>query len=90
LREATAIPSNDWGIAASGAYDEPQFRRFTVVTEYTTESYLRLLRSFSGHIALSEADRDGLFACIAALLDGKYGGRISRAVLYELCVARRR
>jgi SAM-dependent methyltransferase len=90
LRDADSIPPNDWGITATGAYGEPQFRRWFAVTEYTTETYLQLLRSFSNHIALAPANRDALFECIAARLDGDYGGRVGRAMLYELCVARRR
>jgi SAM-dependent methyltransferase len=90
LRDANDIPSNDWGIAASDAFDEPHFRRWLALTEYTTETYLQLLGSFSNHIALADDARDALFGCVAALLDRRYGGRINKAMVYELCVARRR
>jgi hypothetical protein len=33
--------------------------------------------------------RDALFACIAALIDGRHGGGIAERYLFELAVARR-
>jgi protein-L-isoaspartate O-methyltransferase len=90
LRDASEIPPNDWGTAASEAFEPPQFRRFVQVTHYTTATYLDLLRSFSGHIALAPNNRDALFACVEELLEGRFGGQVRRATLTELCVARRR
>ena len=90
LEAADDIPSSDWGIESMPAFDPPVFRRWTQVTEYTTATYFDLLRTFSGHIALDAENRAALFACLEELLESRYGGRVRRATLTELCVARRR
>jgi SAM-dependent methyltransferase len=80
----------DWGLAAAEDFDDPVYRRWVQVDEYTTDRYLALLRTFSSHITLDPDDRAALFDCISELVDGRYGGRVRRATLFELCVARRR
>ena len=90
LTEPHDVPTNDYGLGSSPDFEEPRFRRWVTVAEYTTASYLELLETFSSHIALPDADRAGLFAGLADLADTRYGGRVRRATLTELCVARRR
>jgi SAM-dependent methyltransferase len=90
LANADDIPHKDRGLAAHHAFDVPVFRRWMQETGYTTKTYFDLLRSFSGHIALAPDDRAALFACLEELLESRYGGRVKRATLTELCVARRR
>jgi SAM-dependent methyltransferase len=90
LADADDIPHKDRGLAAHDAFYVPVFRRWMQETEYTTTTYFDLLQSFSGHIALAPGDRAALFACIEELLESRYGGRVKRATLTELCVARRR
>jgi SAM-dependent methyltransferase len=65
-------------------------RRYHQDVEYTTDGYLDVLRTYSGHRALTPQRRDGLLACIGGLIDGRYGGTITKRYLYELRVARRR
>ncbi len=89
-KNADDIPPKDRGLVDHDAFDAPVFRRWLQETAYTTETYFDLLRSFSGHIALSPEKRAALFACLEQLLETKYGGRVRRATLTELCVARRR
>jgi hypothetical protein len=57
---------------------------------YGTSDCLELLRTCSGHRALPEAARDGLPACIAGLIDGRYGGRVTKRYLIEPAVSPRR
>jgi SAM-dependent methyltransferase len=90
LTAADEIPHKDRGLAGHDAFDAPVFRRWMQETEYTTKTYFDLLGSFSGHIALAPDDRAALFACVEELLESRYGGRVKRATLTELCVARRR
>jgi SAM-dependent methyltransferase len=90
LAKADDIANNDRGIAVHDAFDAPVFRRWLQETEYTTDTYFDLLRSFSGHIALAPDSRAALFACLRELLESRYGGRVRRATLVEMCVARRR
>jgi SAM-dependent methyltransferase len=74
-------------IAASGLFAPAQYRRYTWLRKFTTETYLGELSTYSNHIALSHADREALFACIAARIDRDYGGQITKAYLTELVVA---
>ncbi|MEU6509021.1 class I SAM-dependent methyltransferase [Streptomyces sp. NPDC046942] len=77
-------------VARSGRFGTTVFRRYEWDLTYTTAEYLDVLRTFSGHRALPEAARNGLLDCIAALLDGRYGGRVTRRSLIELGVSHRR
>ncbi|MCF3131142.1 class I SAM-dependent methyltransferase [Streptomyces olivochromogenes] len=77
-------------VARSGRFGATVFRRYEQDLTYTTSEYLELLRTYSGHRALPEAARNGLLGCIAGLIDGRYGGRVTKRYLFELGVSRRR
>ncbi|WP_433447254.1 class I SAM-dependent methyltransferase [Streptomyces sp. CA-142005] len=77
-------------VARSGRFASTVFRRYEQDLTYTTADYLRLLRTYSGHRALPEAARSGLLQCISALIDRRYGGRVTKRHLIELGVSRRR
>lgn len=77
-------------VARSGRFGPTVFRRYEQDLTYTTPEYLDLLRTYSGHRALPEAARNGLFACVAGLIDRRYGGRVTKRSLIELAVAHRR
>jgi SAM-dependent methyltransferase len=61
-------------------------RRYEWEVSYTTAAYLQVLSTYSGHIALAPDARDGLFDCVAGLIDGRYGGRIRKRYLTQLLV----
>ncbi|MFD7134539.1 class I SAM-dependent methyltransferase [Streptomyces sp. NPDC059894] len=77
-------------VARSGRFGPTVFRRHEREITYTTSRYLELLRTYSGHRALPEAARTGLLACVAGLIDGTYGGRVTKRYLIELGVSHRR
>ncbi|GHK05108.1 methyltransferase type 11 [Streptomyces sp. Y2F8-2] len=77
-------------VARSGRFGPTVFRRYERDLTYTTSDYLELLRTYSGHRALPEAARNGLLECIAGLIDGRYGGRVTKRYLIELGVSHRR
>ncbi|MGW6906243.1 class I SAM-dependent methyltransferase [Streptomyces sp. NPDC054940] len=77
-------------VARSGRFGPTVFRRYEQDLTYTTADYLDVLRTYSGHRALPEAARNGLFACIAGLIDRRYGGRVTKRYLIELGVSPRR
>ncbi|MFD4023912.1 class I SAM-dependent methyltransferase [Streptomyces sp. NPDC058576] len=77
-------------VARSGRFGRTVFRRYERDLTYTTAEYLDVLRTYSGHRALPEAARSGLLACVAGLIDGRYGGRVSKRYLIELGVSHRR
>ncbi|HWU07284.1 MAG TPA: class I SAM-dependent methyltransferase [Streptomyces sp.] len=77
-------------VALSGRFGPTVFRRYEQDLTYATSDYLDLLRTYSGHRALPEAARSGLLRCLADLIDGKYGGRVTKRYLVELGVSSRR
>ncbi|RKN12008.1 class I SAM-dependent methyltransferase [Streptomyces radicis] len=74
-------------VARGGRFGPTVFRRYEHDLTYTTADYLDLLRTYSGHRALPGATRDGLLACVAGLIDGRYGGRVTKRHLIELAVS---
>ncbi|MFF3916905.1 class I SAM-dependent methyltransferase [Streptomyces sp. NPDC001852] len=77
-------------VARSGRFGPTAFRRYEQDLTYTTADYLELLRTYSGHRALPEAARTGLLECVAALIDSRFGGRVTKRCLIDLGVSRRR
>jgi SAM-dependent methyltransferase len=77
-------------VVRSGRFGPTVFRRYERELTYTTGDYLELLRTYSGHRALPEAARTGLLDCVAALIDQRYGGRVTKRYLVDLGVSRRR
>jgi SAM-dependent methyltransferase len=88
LRLSSAVgipPDRDLG----PRYGRPVFRRYERDIEYRTAEYLDVLRTYSPTLALSRMAGEGLLREIGALIDGRYGGRITKRYLTELRVARR-
>jgi SAM-dependent methyltransferase len=77
-------------VARSGRFGPTVFRRYERELTYTTSRYLDLLWTYSGHRALPEPARSGLLGCVAALIDGRFGGRVTKRHLVELAVSHRR
>lgn len=77
-------------IEATGLYGPATVCRYTFEVEYDSESYIRLLNTYSGHRALAPDVRERLLRAIAELIDTKYGGRITKGYLATLCVAHRK
>ncbi|WP_129839033.1 class I SAM-dependent methyltransferase [Streptomyces sp. RFCAC02] len=88
--EAAAVDGSDHAeeVARSGRFGPTAERRYERDITYSAQEYLDLLRTYSGHRALPDAARDGLFGCVAGLIDGAYGGRITKRYLIELAVSR--
>jgi SAM-dependent methyltransferase len=77
-------------VDGSELFDRLTHFRYEVDIPYTAGEYLDLLRTYSGHIALPDEARKGLLDCILGLIDGRYGGRITKRYLFQLRLARRR
>ena len=71
-------------------FGAPTFHRYEREVGYSTGEYLDLLMTYSGHIQLSEAQREGLSGCLGDLIEAEYGGRVVKRYLWELRVVRRR
>lgn len=64
------------GEGAAGRYEWEQ--------GYTTREYLDLLRTYSSTLGLAPDGADGLLTCIGTLIDGRYGGRITKRYLTQV------
>ena len=81
----------DWTaeIEASGLFTDVTVRLFDWEIRYTAESYIRLLDTFSGHIAMADWQRDRLYGEIRRRLAARPGGQLRRHWGAILHVARR-
>jgi SAM-dependent methyltransferase len=89
LPPAGEVGGDDRDLDGSDRFAAAEVRRWEWELEYSTRAYLDLLLTYSGHRALDEVARRGLLDCIAGLIDGRFGGRISKRYLTELRVTRR-
>jgi SAM-dependent methyltransferase len=87
LEPAQSIPSDDAELRRAG-FEPATFRRYAWDEPYTTEQYLDLLLTYSGHRAMPPMARDGLLGDIARLIDTRYSGAIVKRYLAELRLAR--
>lgn len=90
LLDAHAIPPATDEIDGHDCFAPAVRYRYHTEITYSAQQYLDVLGTYSGHRALPEASRRGLLDSIGALIEGGYGGRITKAYLRELRVARRR
>lgn len=90
LTPSAQIEAAEYGIGAHPGFELPLMRRFDWTVDYTTETYLEVLNTYSNHIALEPANAKGLYGCIRELIDSKYGGRVTKAYMALLQLARRR
>jgi SAM-dependent methyltransferase len=71
---------------ASGLFEPAQHARHEWLREFTTQAYIDELNTYSAKLALSDENRRALLSCIRALIDERYGGRITKAYLTDLHV----
>lgn len=90
LTPAEEIPAFVDEVDGSALFEPATRKRFRQDIAYSTEEYLDLLRTYSGHRALEPERRNGLLGSIGELIDGRYGGSITKAYLYEVRIAARR
>ena len=76
-------------IRASGLFDEPAVRRYPWTRTYETEDYLKLLRTFSDHLALEPPNLERLLAAVGATIE-RFGGSIDRPQVATLFLCRPR
>jgi SAM-dependent methyltransferase len=77
-------------LAGCGFFREAAVRRYPWTHTYDRDAYLRLLNTFSGHLALPEDTRARLFHDIAAFIDQEYDGRVVKHHVTLLQLARKR
>jgi len=84
------LPSFEPEIAATGLFSGTVVRRFQWEIRYTAGDYIRLLETFSGHIAMEPWQRDRLYGEIRRRLALRPDGLVRRHWGGVLHVARRR
>ena len=77
-------------IEASGLFDVVAVEHLDWTVDYDAETYVRLLSTFSGHIAMAPERRERLFGEIRRRLARRPSGRLRRGWGAVLHVARRR
>jgi SAM-dependent methyltransferase len=87
LEPADQIPNDSADLEP--LFEAPAFTRYEWELTYTTQAYLDLLLTYSGHRALEPRRRTGLLECIGTLIDARYNGTITKRYLSELRTARR-
>jgi SAM-dependent methyltransferase len=75
-------------IDQTGIFGAVTVRHYGWDQVYDAAGYLRVLDTYSGHRSLENADRERLFRGIAQLIDGKFGGRVTKSYLTVLYTAR--
>jgi len=84
------LPDRTAEIEASGLFGGVIRRDYAWDVPYDAEGYLRVLSTYSGHMALDPASRERLFAGIRDLIEGEHGGRIVKGYGTTLYVAHRK
>jgi SAM-dependent methyltransferase len=74
-------------ITVSGLFEAPEVLRFPWSLGYSSEEYVRLLNTFSDHLALPRANRSDLLQAVRDVID-RHGGRIDRAMVCTLFLTR--
>ncbi len=83
------LPSLAAEIAETGLFSDTVVRRFQWEIRYTAESYIRLLETFSGHIAMEPWQKDRLYGEIRRRLALRPDGLVRRHWGGALHVARK-
>jgi SAM-dependent methyltransferase len=89
LPAAADLPDDAQELEGSCQFGAPLFRRYEWDVAYSTEAYLDVLRTYSGHRAMAPPARDGLLACIGDLIETTYGGQVTKRYLTGLRIAHR-
>jgi SAM-dependent methyltransferase len=72
---------------ASACFGEVMVRQYSFLETLTSESYIKLLRTYSGHWGMDETTREKLFEGILTILDG-FGGSVEKPRSVALFLAK--
>jgi SAM-dependent methyltransferase len=84
------LPDQAAEIEASGLFEVVHIRHFDWVQTYDADSYIELLNTFSGHIAMADWKRERLYSEIRLRLSRRPGNAVRRHWEAVLHIARRR
>jgi len=84
------IPDERQAIEESGLFADVRVRRYLWTVDYTADSYVDLLSTYSDHIAMDQSKRDVLYAEIRRRISARPSGLIRKDYQSILHVARLR
>ncbi|MFE3828401.1 class I SAM-dependent methyltransferase [Streptomyces sp. NPDC059092] len=90
LRRSALVTTDTGELAGSDLFGPVSVARWTREITYSADAYVDVLLTYSGHRALEPGAREGLLSELRALIDGRYGGRVTKTYLHELIAARKR
>lgn len=74
----TSRPTHATNFPGMEVFQTPIKRAYPWTQTYSSEQYIKLLGTYSGHIALSDKNRGLLFDGIVNLIETKYNGRVTK------------
>lgn len=83
------VIADDGEAARSGRFQNPTIHRYEWEQTYRTQEYLDVVRTYSSTLTLPSAAADGLLRSIGELIDGRFGGQITKRYLTQLRLATR-
>lgn len=89
LRPASEIPTDCGELESSPHFEQVVATRHTRDITYTTDQYIDVLLTYSGHRALEETARQNLLTCLRRLIETRHGGTVTKRYLHDLIVATR-
>jgi len=84
------VPDLSAEFAASGCFEDVVVRRYVWDVEYTPDTYIDVLETYSGHRSMEPAKRGQLYERIRRRIESRPGARVYKSHLAMLHVARRR
>jgi SAM-dependent methyltransferase len=89
LPPASEIIADDGEAARSGRFQDPTIHRYEWEHTYRTQEYLDVVRTYSSTLTMPPATAQGLLGCLGDLIDGQFGGQITKRYLTQLRLARK-
>ncbi|MCX5059809.1 class I SAM-dependent methyltransferase [Streptomyces sp. NBC_00201] len=89
LLPASEIPTDSGELERSPHFERVVATRHIQDITYTTDQYIDVLLTYSGHRALEETARQGLLTCLRRLIETRHGGTVTKRYLHDLIVATR-
>jgi hypothetical protein len=83
------MPDERKAIEGSGFFEDVSVRRHVWAVDYTADSYLDLISTYSKNTAMSQSQRDVLYAEVRRLIGARPDGRLRKHNLSILHIATR-
>jgi len=84
------VPDERQAIEGSGLFEDVRVRRYLWTVDYTADTYIDLLNTYSGHIVMNKSKRDLLYAEIRQRISARPSGQVRKHYLSILHMARLR